>query len=140
MNKINTYDPSTHIAVEKRSAAIMARAAEGQLRLQQTSLRAHLTRVAGYLGIGALVHAWFLGPDFDAGSLWSWGYVAMWPVPLAFWFVMQAAVFGFYLLMLMVGCSLLWAGLCLAGDLHRRRRERREAAARWKPTITDPRD
>lgn len=37
-----------------------------------------------WLGIGALFHAWQLGPTFEVNSLWSWGYVIAWPVAFIF--------------------------------------------------------
>ncbi|GJE78134.1 hypothetical protein [Methylorubrum suomiense] len=104
--------------------------------LNNRPLTRHLFNVAKYLGIGALVHAWFLGPDFDTGSLWSWGYIAAWPVPLAFWFVAQVAVFGLYAMLLIVSVALLWLCFVLTAEMIERRRRRAERAAR----IYDPRD
>ena len=87
----------------------------------------HLIKAAGYLGIGALVHAWLIGPQFDQGSLWSWGYLFAWPVPLFFWIATSLLIFLVYALALIVGCAALW---WIAVDILDRR-ERRARARRF---------
>lgn len=62
--------------------------------------------LARWLGVGALVHAALLGPVFKTDSLWSWGYLVAWPLPLA-WFVITT-VAGFLWAVLVV---LFWAAL-----------------------------
>ncbi|GBU16830.1 MULTISPECIES: hypothetical protein [Methylobacterium] len=77
-------------------------------RVNERPLIRHLVRVAGYLGIGALVHAWFLGPQFEQGNLWSWGYLFAWPVPLLFWVVASILIFLCYAGLLVGTCALVW--------------------------------
>ena len=38
--------------------------------------------LAFYLGVGALLHALFIGPHFDWSSAWTWGLLLGWPVGL----------------------------------------------------------
>jgi hypothetical protein len=35
-----------------------------------------------YLGIGAMLHALFVGPHFDWSSAWTFGWVFGWPIML----------------------------------------------------------
>ena len=39
-----------------------------------------------YLGIGAMLHAMFVGPHFDWSSAWTFGYLLGWPIMLFIWF------------------------------------------------------
>lgn len=58
--------------------------------------------LAFYLGIGALFHAFMVGPHFDWSSAWTWGWLFGWPIMIfvAFW----AVILGiFALCMLAVG-------------------------------------
>jgi hypothetical protein len=59
-----------------------------------------LIALAFYLGIGALLHAFAVGPQFDWSSAWTWGWLLGWPVAIfiAFW--------GFMLAMLAIGALL----------------------------------
>jgi hypothetical protein len=48
-----------------------------------------------YLGIGAMLHALFVGPQFDWASAWTFGWLFGWPVMIfiSFWaFIIGAAV------------------------------------------------
>jgi hypothetical protein len=45
-----------------------------------------------YLGIGALLHALFVGSHFDWSSAWTWGWLVAWPIMLGFWIVALALV------------------------------------------------
>lgn len=46
-----------------------------------------LVGFAIYLGIGALFHAMFVGPQFDWTSAWTFGWLFGWPIMLfiTFW-------------------------------------------------------
>lgn len=48
-----------------------------------------LVGLALYLGIGALFHAFMVGPQFDWSSAWTYGWLLGWPVMIfvAFWAV-----------------------------------------------------
>lgn len=35
-----------------------------------------------YLGVGALLHALFIGPQFDWSSAWTFGWLFGWPIML----------------------------------------------------------
>lgn len=86
----------------------------------------HIRSAITWFGIGALVHAWFLGPDFDPDNLWSWGYLIAWPIPMTFWLVIQAGVFGFWFLVVVGILALAWfAGKAVVGG-YRRLQERRK--------------
>ena len=128
MADLKHYDPSTHVVRERVEDLRMQRAANVNAR----PLAVHLTKFATYLGIGALAHAWFIGAEFDPGSLWSWGYIAAWPVPLGFWFVIQAAVSGLYVMLVIVGCAALWLAVCFAVDAYDRARYRRNGLKRMR--------
>lgn len=39
-----------------------------------------------YLGIGAMLHAMFIGPQFDWSSAWTFGYLFGWPIMIFIWF------------------------------------------------------
>lgn len=47
----------------------------------------HVMPLGIYLGIGALMHAMFVGPHFDWTSAWTFGWLFGWPVALfvTFW-------------------------------------------------------
>lgn len=54
-----------------------------------------LISLAFYLGCGALLHAVFVGAQFDWSSAWTWGWLFGWPIMLviAFWaFILGAAL------------------------------------------------
>ena len=48
-----------------------------------------LIGLAFYLGIGAMFHAFMVGPHFDWSSAWTWGWLLGWPIMIfvAFWAV-----------------------------------------------------
>jgi hypothetical protein len=53
-----------------------------------------------YLGIGAMLHAMFIGPHFDWSSAWTLGYLLGWPIMLFVWFgkvFLGLAIAGFVL-------------------------------------------
>jgi hypothetical protein len=58
-----------------------------------------LTGFAIYLGIGALLHAVFVGATFDWSSAWTFGWLFGWPIMLfiAFWAV-ALGLFAFAIL------------------------------------------
>lgn len=73
-----------------------------------------------YLGIGALLHALMIGPQFDWQSAWTWGWLLGWPIALfiAFW--------AFILGALVLGCAI---ALCVVGwEAWSDRRQRKEFA------------
>lgn len=80
------------------------------------SFISHLKGAAAYVGIGALVHAWFLGPDFNDHSLWSWGYLLAWPIPVLFWLATVILVFIGYAAVLSLTCGFLWVFYCWVID------------------------
>lgn len=47
-----------------------------------------------YLGIGAMLHALFIGPHFDWSSAWTFGWLFGWPIMLfiASWTVVLGAI------------------------------------------------
>lgn len=51
-----------------------------------------IIRLGVYLGIGALLHAIFVGPHFDFTSAWTFGWLLGWPIMLiiSFWLVVLA--------------------------------------------------
>lgn len=59
--------------------------------------------LAIYLGIGAMLHAMFVGPQFDWSSAWTFGWLFGWPIALliaglSFWAALVALVVGIGLL------------------------------------------
>lgn len=92
--------------------------------LNSRPLIRHLTHAAGFLGVGALVHAWLLGPDFDKHNLWSWGYVLAWPVPLFFWLASVVLLLIGYAAVISIGCGFLWVFYCWVIDRRGLRTER----------------
>lgn len=91
----------------------------------------HLFTVARYLGIGAMVHAWLLGPRFDANDLWSWAYVLAWPVPLSGWVLAKLGIFFLYAFVISAICALAWWAAVEIAE--RRGRARRRAAGFRQP-------
>jgi hypothetical protein len=45
-----------------------------------------LIQFAIYLGIGAMLHALTIGPQFDWSSAWTFGWLLGWPIMLFIWF------------------------------------------------------
>lgn len=81
-----------------------------------------MLRLAVYLGIGAICHAVFVGPQFDWSSAWTWGWLLGWPIAFiaAFWSVILALL----VVGLAVGAACLIASHFI--DQHKLR-QRREA-------------
>jgi hypothetical protein len=40
---------------------------------------------AAYFGIGAMMHALFVGPHFDFSNVWTWAWLFGWPAGLFFY-------------------------------------------------------
>lgn len=104
MSETKTYDPSKQVVRDRVSDLALQRRAT----LNARPLAVHLTKFATYLGIGALTHAWLIGAEFETGSLWSWGYVLAWPIPLGFWLLATVGIFLLYGLGLFVACAAIW--------------------------------
>ncbi|WP_273288225.1 hypothetical protein [Methylorubrum populi] len=120
MSATKTYDPSKQVVRDRvDDLALQRRAA-----INARPLAVHLTKFATYLGIGALTHAWLIGAEFDNGSLWSWGYVLAWPIPLGFWLLATIGIFALYGLGLFILCAALWWGFVAYTDW----RDREDAA------------
>lgn len=76
-----------------------------------------------YLGIGAMLHALFVGAHFDWTSAWTLGWLLGWPVMLviSLWALALAVVFA-------VGIGwAIWAWLEMIANWRERRRNRRAA-------------
>lgn len=56
-----------------------------------------------YLGIGAMLHALFIGAQFDWTSAWTFGWLFGWPI-------MLVITGGAFILMVAVMVGLCWAG------------------------------
>ena len=41
--------------------------------------------LAAYLGVGALIHAAYIGPHFDWQNAWTWGVLLGWPFLIMVW-------------------------------------------------------
>lgn len=95
--------------------------------INRRPLARHLFSVAKYLGVGALIHAWLLGPDFDRDNLWSWAYLLAWPVPLTGWVLAKLGIFFLYCLIVSGTCALLWWATVEFVERRGRARRRREA-------------
>lgn len=59
-----------------------------------------------YLGMGALLHALCVGPQFDWTSAWTFGWLFGWPLMLFIWF--WAFMLGFALLVTVIACLYMW--------------------------------
>ena len=119
MGAPSIYDPETHIVRSKQADALLQREAN----INNRPLVRHLLGVVKYLGLGALVHAWFLGTVFDTRDLWSWGYLLAWPVPLFFWLAFWGLAVSGYAVAAIIICAGLWWG-CVAVLEARERRSR----------------
>jgi hypothetical protein len=65
-----------------------------------------LIRLGIYLGIGALLHALFVGAHFDWSSVWTWVWLVGWPIMLfvTFWTVVISIVI---VLLIVIGVATL---------------------------------
>lgn len=120
---------------EKPSTIIVDRETFSRLcseaSINRRPLARHLFSVAKYLGVGALVHAWLIGPRFEVESLWSWAYLLAWPVPLTGWVLAKLGIFFLYAFVISAICALAWwAAVEIA--------ERRGAARRRNPAFRQP--
>ena len=64
-----------------------------------------LTRFAIYIGIGALCHAFFVGPVFDWSSAWTLAWLLVWPLMLIAKFA--GFVLEFIVICFAAGCVLI---------------------------------
>ncbi len=127
-------DKPTLITVDPTGLSTLQR----ELYLNKRPFIRHLIKFVTFLGIGALVHAWFLGPDFDPRSLWSWGYLLAWPIPMLIWLAIQIAVIGAWIFIVGVLLATAWFGTQLiVGHVDSRNKLRRlrerEADLRFDP-------
>jgi type VI protein secretion system component VasK len=113
--------PST-VTIDRTKLAFL----QAEANINRRPLVRHLFGVAKYLGVGALIHAWLLGPTFERDSLWSWAYLFAWPVPLTFWLISTLAIWFFYCAIVSIGCAALW--WATVEFVERRGRARRRAA------------
>jgi len=74
-----------------------------------------------YLGIGAMLHALCVGPQFDWHSAWTFGWLLGWPIML----VISMWAFAL-MIVLVVGVGwAIWAWLEMIADWRERRRSKR---------------
>jgi hypothetical protein len=81
-----------------------------------------------YLGIGAMLHALFVGAHFDWTSAWTFGWLLGWPIMLfiTFW----VGVIGFVVVGLLLVA--LWSWLETIGEWRERRRRAKARMAALK--------
>ncbi len=80
-----------------------------------------LVSFAIYLGIGAMLHAMFVGATFDWTSAWTFGWLFGWPI-------MLFITFGVALIGVLIGVGLLvalWSWLDTIAAWRERRRKAR---------------
>lgn len=84
-----------------------------------------LVGFAIYLGIGAMLHALFVGAQFDWSSAWTFGWLLGWPIMVVIttWTALLAAAVVIGLI-----CCL-WAWLETIAEWREKRRRRRERSA-----------
>jgi hypothetical protein len=77
-----------------------------------------------YLGIGAMLHALFVGPTFDWQSAWTFGWLFGWPIMVfvTFW----AAIIGLAVVIGIIAVAWSWLE-AIANWRERRRRSRARA-------------
>jgi hypothetical protein len=77
-----------------------------------------------YIGIGAMLHALFLGPQFDWTSAWTFGWIFGWPL------MALGALWTFCLAAMAVGgaCYVGWQWLKMIAEWRERRRSARRRA------------
>lgn len=59
-----------------------------------------------YLGIGAMLHALCVGPQFDWSSAWTFGWLLGWPIMLVLTYA--AGLIGISVLICIVVCLFMW--------------------------------
>lgn len=112
---------SDTVAINTTTLALLKREAG----INRRPLARHLLGAAKFLGLGALVHAWLIGPEFSTHSLWSWGYLLAWPVPLLFWLLSCLLAFVGYAAALALACGFLWWAAMEIRDWRDRRDDQR---------------
>jgi hypothetical protein len=78
-----------------------------------------------YLGVGAMLHAMFVGAHFDWSSAWTFGWLFGWPI-------MLFISFGTIILLTVFGCFIgyvAWTWLETIATWRERRRNARKAKA-----------
>src|SRR3569832_1647739 len=87
-----------------RTTAFSSTAARSSGRRGCCNMR--LIGLAIYLGMGAMLHALFVGPHFDWSSAWTFGWLLGWPimVVISFWTV----IIGVAVLGAIVACLWWW--------------------------------
>lgn len=75
-----------------------------------------------YLGIGAMLHALFVGATFDWTSAWTFGWLFGWPI-------MLVITGGVFILAVAIGIGLIWAAWSWLETIAHWRERRRQA--RW---------
>lgn len=109
-----------------------------EANINRRPLARHLFYTARYLGVGALVHAWFLGPRFDTEDLWSWAYLLAWPLPVTGWLIAKLAVFFLYAGTISIVCALIWWAIVEITERRGLARARREAMQGRDPRFRQP--
>ena len=82
---------------------------------------AGVSGLALYLGIGALLHAIFVGAQFDWSSAWTWGWLLGWPVM----FLMALSTFLLIMFALVMVAVILMAIGDAVSNLRPKQRRRR---------------
>lgn len=80
-----------------------------------------------YLGIGAMLHALFIGPHFDWSSAWTFGWLLGWPIMIF--------IFGGVVMAGLVAIGLVVAGVIWLYELTwpwRQKRQIRKTMAAYK--------
>lgn len=83
-----------------------------------------LVGLAIYLGIGALLHALFVGPHFDWSSAWTFGWLLGWPI------MGVVGLFAFGLSVMAVTLPAMWIS-----EWNEKRQARNRIAARRQGRI-----
>lgn len=74
-----------------------------------------------YLGIGAMLHALFVGPHFDWTSAWTFGWLLGWPIMVVI--TTWTVIVGGAILCGVVACAWMW--LEMLAEWRERRRQGR---------------
>lgn len=80
-----------------------------------------LIGLAIYLGIGAMLHALFVGAQFDWSSAWTFGWLLGWPI------MFVVGLFAFSLVVMVIVFPIMWIS-----EWNERRQIRNRRAARLK--------